>query len=592
MKKKTVPGRKGGRVSPKSRKASTASKPRKTTARKARKLVRDETVPARHSQSFAARSRPEKQDLELGTRPPTRKKPATSTLISSQSAKPLTSPPAPRSPLDELKIPGLLLEGDEPLQFFIPPVRGTRQPGPWPAPVVSPSDESRDLPDAYGTGELLLSARDPHWLYAHWDLPRESQRHYNSLSSDGHLVLRTFLESALQEPVSELRVHPESQHWFVHVQGAGKKYVSELGYYGAKREWLTITASAAISTPPDAPSSDASISFAALGWARESQSVASEMPGDRGLAVVPEPPHSSPEFKDEWHPVAPQTRVGPADSRAAEALDLTGTTTAVSGPRGVITPGSPISDDQTSTIPLMATSALTSHLFTSTTTDVPPPGLGSPLSKGATPMAARISEEPSVKPSAGASVSPGMPMADEIWTSSHERALLELIYGLQHTSAHETERVLGFPTPGSVSSAEYAPQQPIRLDLPPAGFLGWPAAGISSPGAPPTTAGALPYGREGDFWMNVNAELVIYGATEPTAAVSLGGRRIRLRPDGTFSYRFSLPDGAYELEVKAISSAGDTRAARLGFSRSTHKAGAIAAHPQEPGLRPPVPESI
>ena len=34
------------------------------------------------------------------------------------------------------------------------------------------------------------------------------------------------------------------------------------------------------------------------------------------------------------------------------------------------------------------------------------------------------------------------------------------------------------------------------------------------------------------------------GATEPDAAVTIGGRKIQLRKDGTFSFRFALPDEA------------------------------------------------
>src|SRR5688572_31722682 len=34
------------------------------------------------------------------------------------------------------------------------------------------------------------------------------------------------------------------------------------------------------------------------------------------------------------------------------------------------------------------------------------------------------------------------------------------------------------------------------------------------------------------------------------ATVTIGGRPIRLRPDGSFSYRFSLPDGEYELPIR------------------------------------------
>lgn len=95
------------------------------------------------------------------------------------------------------------------------------------------------------------------------------------------------------------------------------------------------------------------------------------------------------------------------------------------------------------------------------------------------------------------------------------------------------------------------------------------------------------------FWFNVNAELIIYGATEPDAKVTLGGHEIRLRPDGTFSYRFSLPDGNYDLPAVAVSADGtDARAADLKFSRETRYLGDVGVHPQDPSLRPPVPESV
>src|SRR5439155_11551087 len=76
--------------------------------------------------------------------------------------------------------------------------------------------------------------------------------------------------------------------------------------------------------------------------------------------------------------------------------------------------------------------------------------------------------------------------------------------------------------------------------------------------------------RKKGFWFNINAELIIYGATEPDAKVTMGGRDIKLRPDGSFSYRFALPEGQYELPVVAVS-ADQThgRAAELKFSRQT-----------------------
>jgi len=58
------------------------------------------------------------------------------------------------------------------------------------------------------------------------------------------------------------------------------------------------------------------------------------------------------------------------------------------------------------------------------------------------------------------------------------------------------------------------------------------------------------------FWLVVNCELIVYGATEPDAKVTMQGRPLKLRPDGTFSVRFALPDGKQVIPVEATSSDG------------------------------------
>jgi hypothetical protein len=95
------------------------------------------------------------------------------------------------------------------------------------------------------------------------------------------------------------------------------------------------------------------------------------------------------------------------------------------------------------------------------------------------------------------------------------------------------------------------------------------------------------------FWFNVNAELIIYGATEPDATVTIGDRKIKLRPDGSFSFRFSLPDGNYSLPAVASSADGEeSREAALKFSRDTKYRGEVGAHPQDKKLKPPVLEAV
>jgi len=58
------------------------------------------------------------------------------------------------------------------------------------------------------------------------------------------------------------------------------------------------------------------------------------------------------------------------------------------------------------------------------------------------------------------------------------------------------------------------------------------------------------------FWFILDAELIVYGATEPDATVTVQGKPVQLRPDGTFSLRFLLPDGTQVIDATAVSADG------------------------------------
>ena len=59
--------------------------------------------------------------------------------------------------------------------------------------------------------------------------------------------------------------------------------------------------------------------------------------------------------------------------------------------------------------------------------------------------------------------------------------------------------------------------------------------------------------KERKFWFVLNTELIVYGATEPDAQVTVQGEPIQLRPDGTFTMRFALPNGTQYIPVQARS---------------------------------------
>lgn len=68
-------------------------------------------------------------------------------------------------------------------------------------------------------------------------------------------------------------------------------------------------------------------------------------------------------------------------------------------------------------------------------------------------------------------------------------------------------------------------------------------------------SGFRPPEHERRFWLMVGTELVVYGATQPDARVTVDGTPVALRPDGTFTTRFALPDG--ERAIPVVGTAGD-----------------------------------
>lgn len=77
-------------------------------------------------------------------------------------------------------------------------------------------------------------------------------------------------------------------------------------------------------------------------------------------------------------------------------------------------------------------------------------------------------------------------------------------------------------------------------------------------------------GKGRRFWFQLDAELIIYGATDSNARVTLQGEPVKLRPDGTFTMRFSLPEGRQIIPAVATSPDGvEERTIVLAIERNT-----------------------
>jgi hypothetical protein len=93
---------------------------------------------------------------------------------------------------------------------------------------------------------------------------------------------------------------------------------------------------------------------------------------------------------------------------------------------------------------------------------------------------------------------------------------------------------------------------------------------MGSPAVTSFGSGAMQFGKQRSFWFQLDAELIVYGATERTAKVTLQGEPIKLRPDGTFTMRFSLPDNRQIIPAVAMSADGiEERTIVLAVERNT-----------------------
>ncbi len=81
---------------------------------------------------------------------------------------------------------------------------------------------------------------------------------------------------------------------------------------------------------------------------------------------------------------------------------------------------------------------------------------------------------------------------------------------------------------------------------------------------------ALNIMRKSEFWLEADAELIVYGATDPTATISIGDEIIKIDSDGTFCVQVPFRDGQQIYPIKAELAEGEqNRHIILKFERRT-----------------------
>jgi hypothetical protein len=318
------------------------------------------------------------------------------------------------------------------------------------------------LPESYGTGRLFLTARDPQWLFAYWDLTWQQLADYRGKSSDSRVVLRVF-EKNHATPIHEVTLHNDARNWYIPVSKAATTYRAELGYWRHDGSFHVISQSREATTPAATISTDTTAHFVTI----------------------------------------------PVDIAFAELLNLV---------RVHMPEGAKLAE---------ALQQLQRH--------------GAPL-----PFKVDVALGP--------------------WTDEQESQLARLVTG-------DLMRRVNM---GSLELVEWL-QRRLREESSSGIFSAFSPAGASWSGMP----------QQG-FWFAVNAELIIYGATEPDATVTIDGKPVELRKDGTFTFHYTFPDGKYRLPVVAVSGkTGENRSVNLSFERQTKTQGEVGRVQQPTHLQPP-----
>ena len=76
--------------------------------------------------------------------------------------------------------------------------------------------------------------------------------------------------------------------------------------------------------------------------------------------------------------------------------------------------------------------------------------------------------------------------------------------------------------------------------------------------------------RQRSFWLVADAELIVYGATDPSARLTIGGEDVPLSTDGTFRIQVPFRDGEQVYAIEATAVDGEQkRNITLNFERQT-----------------------
>jgi uncharacterized protein len=368
-----------------------------------------------------------------------------------------------------------------------------------------------ELPQGYDESRIVLMPRDPQWAYTYWDISNDQKqelRHQGGV----RLALRfydvTNINIATQKPHSlqQYECDEMSREWYLPVPVSDREYMVEIGYLTGDGRWLLLARSAPARIPPVYPTDWTDDQFIAVSWDEDLRS--------KTFLQLPNPTtkrrESSPPVYEEVFSIAKSAE----DQRVAGSVF--------------------------SSVQQVPEQAVSSYVF--------PSGAGWAGTANA-----------SGRGMSGSGLAAGSVSAGAVGTMSGVGMSGVGMSGVGMSGVGMS----GVGMAGMNISASGI----SGMTMSGVGMSGVGMSGIGMMSGVGFSASSI---RPRQFWLVADAELIVYGATEPDAVVTIGGRPVQLNSDGTFRFQMSFQDGVIDFPILAIAADGEqNRAVHLKFERET-----------------------
>ncbi|WP_317619547.1 DUF4912 domain-containing protein [Ancylothrix sp. D3o] len=481
-----------------------------------------------------------------------------------------------------------------------------------------------DLPAGYGETRIVLMPRDPQWAYTYWDIPNDHKEELRRLGGQ-QLALRLYdvtdINIEFQRPhsIQEYPCDELAREWYLPIPVSDRHYVVDIGYRCADGRWLVLGRSARVHVPPVYPSDWIEDHFISVAWEEDLRGktvLELVAPGSKvasgpvyeqvfGMAQEAEAARvagsvfgSMPHVPGSVAPGSAQMVTGSGQMVTGSGQMVTGSGQMVTGSGQMVTGSGQMvtgSGQMVTGSGQMVTGSGqmvmgSGQMVTGSGQMVMGSGqmvMGSgQMVTGSGQMVMgsgqMIPGSMHMIPGSGQMVMGSGQMvtgSGQMVMGSGQMVMGsgQMIPGSMHMIPGSGQMVTGSGQmiTGSghmiTGSGHMMSEQSLSSYVFASGIGMWGVptmSGINMSGVG-FSASAPPI-RPREFWLIADAELIIYGATEPDATVTIGGSPIKLNADGTFRFQMSFQDGVIDYPIMAVAADGEqTRSIHMKFTRET-----------------------